>query len=119
MKNSKWEYQYRKAVCKKDSMYENEPYDGYEFGHNCGFNFYPIFKKLSKLTPIEIVDYYTIRALIPDDGTANCWRLGIGKEEFEPEDPATILLFILTKLPGCSSIKHNKKTKKLTLEWHF
>ncbi|CAB4196929.1 hypothetical protein UFOVP1290_449 [uncultured Caudovirales phage] len=114
-----WEEQYKIAVCKRDLMYEDDHYNGCEFGYNCEFDFYPIFKKLSKLTPIEIVDYYTIRVLIPDDETANCWRLGIGKEEFEPEEPTTILLFILTKLPGCSNIKHNKKNKKLTLEWHF
>lgn len=113
-----WQEQYKIAVCKRDPMYENEPYNGLEFGHNCEFDFYSAFKKLAKLTPIEIVDYFTIKVLIPDDEIANMWRLGIGKEAFEPDDPAKILLFILTKLPGCSAVKYNKN-KKLTLEWHF
>ena len=72
-----------------------------EFGHNCEFNFLPQFKKLAKLTSIKINDY-TIIVDLPND----------------PIKLSEVLLFIVTKLPGCSIVRAYPKKDKLMLEWH-
>lgn len=74
-----------------------------EFGHNCEFNFLPQLKKLAKLTTIKITNYYSIIVDLPKD----------------PKDLSEVLLFILTKLPGCSTVRtYSNKKDKLMLEWH-
>lgn len=81
--------------------------DNFGFGHNCEFDFLPIFKKLDKMgVVIDIKSDYEIDLYLPEPND-------------DTNDRENILIYILTKLPGSSNASYNKKKNKLNLEWHF
>lgn len=93
-------------MCLVDDFKEATKDTNGEFGHNCEFNFLHHFKKLEKMgATIKIKSYDEIDLSLPvDDDT----------EAFDD-----MLIYILTKLPGCSSALYNRRQCRLSLNWHF